>query len=94
MVKPRDHSTLVKDGRSKRVVLGRRFREADRLVLLPDPSLIAGNADLIPDLNDIFGLFAHDAFLLSAPSSVVPKTSGTDKVVRLPRLTPDASGFR
>ena len=79
MIEPGDHGTLVKDGGRERIVLGRRSREADCLVFRDRPSLIAGNSDLIPYLDDIFGLLEHAAFLLNIQVDVVPDTSGGRK---------------
>ena len=76
MIEPGDHSTVVKDGSSERIVLGRRSREADCLVFRDRPLLIAWNSDLIPYLDDISGPLEHAAFLLDIQVSVVPDTSG------------------
>ncbi len=81
IIKARDHSTLVEYGGSERIVLGRRSREADRLVFRAHSSLIAWHSDLIPYLDDIFGLLEHAAFLLNIQVGVVPDTSGGPKII-------------
>ena len=60
------------------MVQGRRFGKTDRLFFGTETSLIARNSDLIPYLDDIFGLLEHAALLLSAPLTVIPETSGAD----------------
>ena len=75
MVETCDHRALVVHGRRKRVGLGRRFRDPDRLGFLAEPSLVAGDADLIPYLDDIFGLLSHGVVLLRAPMITVSRNT-------------------